>query len=78
MILFSDSADLLKIVQKAVEYMHTKGYSQDFYIQSIVWNDEEYYWVVRFYCETGSFENEFVVVETVLGEYIVTGTTTED
>jgi len=70
MILFSDSPKLLEIVQKAIEYMMSKGYKQDFYIKSISWNDDEFYWVVRFYCERGSFDEECVLIEPLFGSYI--------
>lgn len=73
MLKFTDANELLELVEKAVDYLSERGYEDDFYLDSIVWDDEESYWIVGFYCETSNIDYRTIVVKRNANGYRATG-----
>jgi hypothetical protein len=70
-------SDLLLIAEKAIERMYEDGYENYFYLQSIIWDDEDSHWLVYFYCEAGSFDTVTLIIEPRGNGYICSGSASD-
>ena len=68
----SDFNRILEIIDTAASEMEHDGY-QEYYLWSVTWDDDESFWVVRFYMEESNLETTGVIVKNRQGTYCATG-----
>lgn len=60
---------LLEIAETAIHYLYEKYPYSDFSLESIVWDDDEAYWRVKFYLERGSMEHITILLERYQNQF---------